>query len=459
MTLPIQVKPIMTQEKGEKYVFRKNKKYRTLCSVALGTVATAVLALGGGVAKADELLTPSAPSTVLTDNPATNLPEAQPTETVEHNTSLSETGQSQGTMPVTIDETPLKQAIAEAKAEGVTITSGQDMDLGITQTAEETNQALDTAKSDMDKQVSELKDVTAKYQSDKADHAAEVARIEGENAILKVSHTQAEAVAKNLEKDLNVTVSDLTNRFSNAKVTVTDKTITSGDGTSPEAYEGYTKLVQGVSEQNKAAIDTYVTKKTEADAQTAKNKQIEAENAAGLAKAKEDNDAITKRNQAGQAAIDEENRRGQAAVDQANKDKQARVTNRQAEIEAIKKAMPRNRQKQTLKIKTSKPIMPLKKLATTENWQRLEREKRAIFQKPLPRLLTLIVENLKPNTGQLLAIPITLLAREMLCWVVIVISLIRRVSLFMTSFVQGRLCGSTIRTFKTPALRARRLQA
>lgn len=35
MTLPIQVKPIMTQEKGEKHVFRKSKKYRTLCSVAL----------------------------------------------------------------------------------------------------------------------------------------------------------------------------------------------------------------------------------------------------------------------------------------------------------------------------------------------------------------------------------------------------------------------------------------
>ncbi|MGT2866937.1 SspB-related isopeptide-forming adhesin [Streptococcus fryi] len=343
MTLPIQVKPIMTQEKGEKYVFRKSKKYRTLCSVALGTVATAVLALGGGVAKADELLTPSTPSTVLKDNPATNLPEVQPTETVEHNTSLSETGQSQGTIPVTIDETPLKQAIAEAKAEGVTITSGQDMDLGITQTAEETNRALDTAKSDMDKQVSELKDVTAKYQSDKADHAAEVERIEGENATLKASHKQAEDATKNLEKDVNATVSDLTNRFPNAKVTVTDKTITSGDGTSPEAYEGYAKLVQGVNEQNQTAINTYVTKKTEADAQTVKNKQIEAENAAGLAKAKEDNEAITQRNQAGQAAVDEENRRGQAAVDQANKDKQAQVTNRQAEIEAIKK---RNAQKQ-----------------------------------------------------------------------------------------------------------------
>ncbi|MEG3288874.1 GbpC/Spa domain-containing protein [Streptococcus suis] len=344
MTLPIQVKPIVTQEKGEKHVFRKSKKYRTLCSVALGTVATAVLALGGGIAKADELATTLVEtSIVLMDNPATNLPEAQPAETSEHTTSLSETGQSQGTMPVTIDETTLKQAINDAKAEGVTITSGQDMDLGTTQTAEETSQALDTAKADMDKQVSELDQVAAQYQSDKAEHAAEVARIDRENATLQASHKQAEDAAKKLEKDVATTVSDMNHRFSNAKVRVTDKTITSGDGTSPEAYEGYTKLVQGVSDQNQSAIATYVAKKTEADAQTAKNKQIEAENAAGLAKAKEDNEAITKRNQAGQVAIDEENRRGQAAVDQANKDKEAQVTNRQAEIEAIKK---RNAQKQ-----------------------------------------------------------------------------------------------------------------
>ncbi|HEM6228776.1 TPA: hypothetical protein U2C51_000810 [Streptococcus suis] len=210
MTLPIQVKPIVTQEKGEKHVFRKSKKYRTLCSVALGTVATAVLALGGGIAKADELATTLVEtSIVLTDNSATNLPEAQPAETSEHTTSLSETGQSQGTMPVTIDETTLKQAINDAKAEGVTITSGQDMDLGTSQTAEETSQALDTAKADMDKQVSELDQVTAQYQSDKAEHAAEVARIDRENATLQASHKQAEDAAKKLEKDVATTVSQM----------------------------------------------------------------------------------------------------------------------------------------------------------------------------------------------------------------------------------------------------------
>ncbi len=38
---------LVNQEKGEKHVFRKSKKYRTLCSVALGTMVTAVVASGG----------------------------------------------------------------------------------------------------------------------------------------------------------------------------------------------------------------------------------------------------------------------------------------------------------------------------------------------------------------------------------------------------------------------------
>ncbi|MDQ8817091.1 hypothetical protein RFF67_08335 [Streptococcus ruminantium] len=34
---------LVNQEKGEKHVFRKSKKYRTLCSVALGTMVTLLL--------------------------------------------------------------------------------------------------------------------------------------------------------------------------------------------------------------------------------------------------------------------------------------------------------------------------------------------------------------------------------------------------------------------------------
>lgn len=38
---------LINQEKGEKYVFRKSKQYCTLCSVALGTVVMAFVALAG----------------------------------------------------------------------------------------------------------------------------------------------------------------------------------------------------------------------------------------------------------------------------------------------------------------------------------------------------------------------------------------------------------------------------
>ena len=49
---------LVNQEKGEKHVFRKSKKYRTLCSVALGTMVTAVVAWRGTVAHADEVTPP-----------------------------------------------------------------------------------------------------------------------------------------------------------------------------------------------------------------------------------------------------------------------------------------------------------------------------------------------------------------------------------------------------------------
>ena len=44
--------------KGERHVFCKNKKYSTLCSVALGTMVTAIVAWGSAVAQADEVTTP-----------------------------------------------------------------------------------------------------------------------------------------------------------------------------------------------------------------------------------------------------------------------------------------------------------------------------------------------------------------------------------------------------------------
>ena len=60
---------LVNQEKAEKHVFRKSKKYRTLCSVAIGTMVTAIVAWGGAVAQADEVTTPLISETNYTGNP------------------------------------------------------------------------------------------------------------------------------------------------------------------------------------------------------------------------------------------------------------------------------------------------------------------------------------------------------------------------------------------------------
>lgn len=139
---------LVNQEKGEKHVFRKSKKYRTLCSVALGTMVTAVVAWGGTVTYADEV-TPSVDTTIQrTENLATNLPETQPTPVSEQTESIELTGQSNGAIVVTVPYDMVTQAVEEAKAEGVSTVEDSPMDLGNTTSAAETNQQISKAEED-----------------------------------------------------------------------------------------------------------------------------------------------------------------------------------------------------------------------------------------------------------------------------------------------------------------------
>lgn len=144
---------LVNQEKGEKHVFRKSKKYRTLCSVALGTMVTAVVAWGGTVAHADEVTTSVDTTIQRTENPATNLPEAQPNPVSEQTESMASTGQSNGAIAVTVPHDTVTQAVEEAKAEGVSTVEDSPMDLGNTRSAVETNQQISKADADTQKQV------------------------------------------------------------------------------------------------------------------------------------------------------------------------------------------------------------------------------------------------------------------------------------------------------------------
>ncbi|WNO79523.1 GbpC/Spa domain-containing protein [Streptococcus suis] len=361
---------LVNQEKGEKHVFRKSKKYRTLCSVALGTMVMAVVAWGGTVAYADEV-TSSVDTTIQrTENPATNLPEAQPNPVSEQTESLALTGQSNGAIAVTVPHDTVTQAVEEAKAEGVSTVEDSPMDLGNTTSASETSQQISKAEADAQNQVVAINEVTESYKADKATYESNKARIEQENMELSQVYEGANQTGKETNAWVDTKVNDLKSQYADADVTVNEQIVSSGNGTSVLDYTNYGKAVETIQSTNEQAVADYLTKKTKADDIVAKNQAIQKENEAGLAKAKADNEAIERRNQAGQAAVDAENRAGQAAVDQANQEKQQLVSDRAAEIEAITK---RNKEKEAVARKENEAI-------DTYNSKELERYQRDLAE-------------------------------------------------------------------------------
>lgn len=344
---------LVNQEKGEKHVFRKSKKYRTLCSVALGKMVTAVVAWGGTVAHADEV-TSSVDTTIQrTENPATNLPEAQPNPVSEQTESVASTGQSNGAIAVTVPHDSVTQAVEEAKAEGVSTIEDGPMDLGNTTSATETNQQISKAEADAQNQVEAINEVTETYKADKATYKSNKACIEQENKELTKAYEGANQTGKETNTWVEGKVNDLQSQYADADVTVKEQVVSSGNGTSVLDYTNYGKAVETIQSTNEQALADYLTKKNKADDIVAKNQVTQKENEAGLAKAKVDNEAIERRNQEGQAAVDAENRAGQAAVDQANQEKQQLVSDRAAEIEAIIK---RNQEKEEAARKENEAI-------------------------------------------------------------------------------------------------------
>ncbi|SNJ69805.1 Agglutinin receptor [Streptococcus pneumoniae] len=345
---------LVNQEQAEKHVFRKSKKYRTLCSVALGTMVTAVVTWGGQVAQADEVTMPPLDKTVqLTENNATNLPEAQPAPVAEQTDSLFSTGQSDGTITVTVPHDTVTNAINQATAEGLTTIQDKPMDLGNTTSASETSKQLDTAEADAAKQAENITRVTNTYKADKAAYEQDKTRVEKGNAALVASHKEATQAGKALNSSVDTTASEVKTQDKSANVTITTQTVPSGEGSTVSGYQDYTSAVAAIDKQNKASLADYITKKQAADAITAKNLAVQKENEAGLANAKAENEAITKRNQAGQKAIDDENKAGQAAVDTYNKNQQKLVTDREDEIAAIIK---RNKEKEEAAKKENEAI-------------------------------------------------------------------------------------------------------
>lgn len=311
-------------------------------------MVTAVVAWGGTVAHADEVTISVDTSIQRTENPATNLPDAQPIPASEQTESIASTGQSNGAIVVTVPHDTVTQAVEEAKAEGVSTVE----DMGNTTSTAETRQQISKAEADVQNQVEAINEVTKSYKADKAAYVYEKARIGQENKELTQAYQGANQTGKETNAWVDTKVNDLKSQYADANVTVKEQVVSSGNGTSVLDDTNYGKAVETIQSTNEQALADYLTKKNQADDIVAKDQVIQKENEAGLAKAKADNEAIEKRNQADQAAVDAENRAGQSAVNQANQEKQQLVSDRAAEIEAITK---RNQEKETAARKENEP--------------------------------------------------------------------------------------------------------
>lgn len=241
--------------------YRKSKAYGLVCGIAL---AGAVMMANTQVS-ADET-TATTPTVTVTENPATNLVEAQSASSVENTQTAANAGQQTGELVSPVTSTELDTAVSEAQAAGVAVT---------TEETATTHNSLASAEADLSKQTAEVVTTTEKQQAN------------------------TESIKAATEK--------------NAEIDAQNKA---------EA-----ERVAEVNKQGQAAVDQRNTLGQAAvDQRNAEGQAaVDARNAANQKRIADDKLAVEERNKQGQAAVDQRNALGQAAVDKRNAEGAAAV--------------------------------------------------------------------------------------------------------------------------------------
>ncbi|MGT2755766.1 SspB-related isopeptide-forming adhesin [Streptococcus ovuberis] len=275
-----------TTQKGRGY-FRKSKAYGLVCGIALG----AMLFMSNSVSADEVSPVETAPTAVLTDNPATNLQSAQPETPVANQEATAQSGNQTGTLTSEVTSEALNSAVESATQAGVEVN----------QTETVTHNTLTEAQADLNTQVETV-------------NKAEVA------------HTTAnEVIQEAVGKAVGETEATGTIKVTAAEAEAKSKEIAA--------------KVEEVSKSNQAKLDEQAKAQAEIDK---KNAEIKANNEA-RAEAIAKNKAIDEANAAEQARVDKLNAEGQAEVDKRNAEGQAAVDakNKEAKdkIDAQNKAL------------------------------------------------------------------------------------------------------------------------
>ena len=182
-------------EKREVFGFRKSKVAKTLCGAVLGAAFLASTMQVGADEKVSETSTPVNTEMVGTGNAATNLPQAQEPASQASKESQSQAGKADGSVKVTVPTAELDESVKKAQEAGLTVVKDQDVDKGVTQTANETVEKKTEIAADYQTQVTEIDAKVNEYKDKVSAYQAEVTRIAAENK------ATAEQYAKDLSSD------------------------------------------------------------------------------------------------------------------------------------------------------------------------------------------------------------------------------------------------------------------
>lgn len=212
-------------DEGQKFKVRKSKKYKNLCSLALGVISVSGFATA--TVSADETVTPATSNPIVTEVvtsstetptetsvavtpvaeseapvespvPSTNLTEVQPEPTVEATETQNVSDTQSGDIAVTNGSDSLNEAVAAAEQEGVVVKEEVAKDYGVTTSAEETAQKQAEIQADYAKQTETIKQVTADYVTEKEKHEVAANQVIAENTQLKAEY-DAQILAYNQE--------------------------------------------------------------------------------------------------------------------------------------------------------------------------------------------------------------------------------------------------------------------
>ncbi|MFA9492325.1 SspB-related isopeptide-forming adhesin [Streptococcus sp. E17BB] len=316
---------LFTVNEQEKFKFRKSKKFKNLCSVAIGILSISRLGLATAPVSADEAVTPAAAaSTVVALNTTSEaLPDATASNmeaTVTPDTAVAspsdEVEEETGTIPITTSPSSVTEAVLTAQQEGIVVTEEAVKDFGTTTSVEETLEKKAEIEADYAKQVETISQVTEAYAKEKEEHKEATLAVINLNQNLKTEY-DAKIVAYNNEVALvNAQNEDIDQAYEQARqayeaeVVNIDAYNANAKSQYEEAFKRYQAEVLRITQQNEYKKQQYHTELSEFNKQVAivneDNQQLEA-----------DYQAAYKNYQAEVARINQSNSEAENAYNQA----------------------------------------------------------------------------------------------------------------------------------------------